>query len=88
MIDPKWREIVVKALHKATDALNDPLVSNQLQDAESDVRITDLNLDSLDAVEWCMEIEERTGLELDPAALTNLDTVNDVAALVAGQVTR
>lgn len=88
MTDPKWREIVVEALHKATDALNNALVSNQLKDSGTDVRIADLNIDSLDAVEWCMEIEERTGLELDPAELTDLVTVNDVAALVADKIAK
>lgn len=88
MTDPKWREIVVEALNKATDALNNPLVSNQLRDPQTDVRIADLNIDSLDAVEWCMEIEERTGLELDPAELTDLATVNDVAALLGNKVAK
>jgi len=88
MTDPKWREIVVEALNKATDALNNPLVSNQLRDPQTDVRIADLNIDSLDAVEWCMEIEERTGLELDPGELTDLATVDGLVAFVAGQVAK
>jgi acyl carrier protein len=85
--DPKWRKLVVDALHSFSNVLNEPAIHRRLR-AEEDIPVADLGLDSLDAVEWCMEIEERTGLEIDPAQLTEYKTINALAAHIAARAAR
>jgi acyl carrier protein len=79
------RELIIDALRKLTDATNAPELAERLQNPNFDVAIRDLGIDSLEAVEWCMEIEERSGIELDPVELLTHDSINALAELVAGR---
>ncbi|MDX2054826.1 MAG: acyl carrier protein [Polyangiaceae bacterium] len=44
--------------------------------------VNDLDLDSLDAVDMAVKLEELTGHRVDEAALRSVRTVGDVVALV------
>lgn len=67
---------VVKMQPEQTAALHDP---------HSDFLLSDLAIDSLDALELCMEIETIVGVELDPAELVALDTVSELVGLVVSK---
>lgn len=43
----------------------------------------DLNIDSLDAVELVMAIEEQCGVKIPDSELANLKTVGDIVAAIA-----
>ncbi len=43
----------------------------------------DLNIDSLDAVELVMAIEEQCGVKIPDTELSNLRTVGDIVAAIA-----
>ncbi len=80
------RQIVVASLHKAANVLNDPRWSAKLTDPQGDVAIAGLELDSLDIVEWCMEIETRTGVEIDLADPAAFATIAEFARFLAERV--
>lgn len=56
-----------------------------LHDSNFDIQLSDLAIDSLDALELCMEIETIVGVELDPAELVALDTINELVGLVVSK---
>ena len=58
-------------------------LADGLREPTNDVPIADLGLESLDVVEWCMEIETRTGVEVDPADLAGLTMVSEIIAKVS-----
>ena len=76
------RKVIVAALHKTANVFNNPVVSDQLQDANSNVTMEELQLDSLDMVEWGLEIEAQTGLTIDPAELNGAQSLQDVIKVV------
>ena len=43
---------------------------------------TDLDLDSIDAVDLAVRVEERTGLSLDEADLKSIQTIQDIVDLI------
>ena len=80
--DQYVREMVVDALHKVIGALNDPKLALQLWDPTTNTLIADLGLDSLHSIEWCMEIQARSGVEVDPAELTTFGSVDELVGLI------
>jgi acyl carrier protein len=76
------RNTIVTALHKTANVFNNPSISDRLQDPYSNVTMADLQLDSLDMVEWGLEIEAQTGLTIDPAELNSARTLDDVVKVV------
>ncbi|MBT9289198.1 acyl carrier protein [Prosthecodimorpha staleyi] len=80
------RQIVVDALQKAMGTFDNSGLSTRLNDPAGDVALSELGLDSLTGIEWCMEIETATGLELDPAVLGRLDTLSAFVDHVAGRL--
>lgn len=82
MTEQEAREMIVAALHKTANVFNNPAVSDHLQDAERNVTIEELQLDSLDIVEWGVEIEAQTGLTIDPAELNGAQSLQDVIKVV------
>jgi len=48
--------------------------------------VEDLELDSLDAIDLAVKVEETTGLALDEAMIRRLRTVEDVIVAIAGIV--
>lgn len=82
MTEEEARHLVVEALGNTANSFNNPAVSDRLRRGDAGVRLEELGLDSLDVVEWSVEIENRTGVILDPGELNAVDTLGDVVALV------
>lgn len=82
---PEARILAVAALHKTANVFNDVTVSLALKDPNADVKLDDLGIDSLDKVEWCMEIEEQSGVKIDPALVEDCKTLSEVVRIVAAQ---
>ena len=78
MNDQDMARIVMEALQKVTrsrEPAPPPL--------RPELAIADLHLDSFDALECCMEIEQRIGIELDPAELANAKNIGEMVSLIA-----
>lgn len=61
-------------------------LADGLLEPANDMPIADLGLESLDVVEWCMEIETRTGVEVDPADFVGLEMVSEIIAKVSDRL--
>jgi acyl carrier protein/NRPS condensation-like uncharacterized protein len=59
--------------------------ASRLFDSSFNIKLSELAIDSLDALELCMEIETNTGVELDPAELITLDTISDLIRHVSSK---
>jgi len=70
---------VLQALDTAIDVFNRPEFSSKLRDPSIDLTFAELELDSLDAVQCCMTIEEDIGIDIDPADLAIHDSINKLA---------
>lgn len=81
MNDHSVRHILLDALHKVAGK-PDPERANRLRQPNNDMPIADLGLDSLEGIEWCMEIETLTGVELDPAELITVGSFDSLVKLV------
>lgn len=55
---------------------------------DPDVPIAEYGLDSFYAFALCGDIEERTGLAIEPVTVWDAGTISALAALVAGQAPR
>lgn len=86
MTEAEIRAMIVEALHKTANVFSDPSISDRLKDPGGEVSIDELKIDSLDRVEWCLEIESRTGLSIDPAEVAAARSLAEVARLVAGKL--
>ena len=53
-----------------------------LSSIDENSRLQDLGIDSLDVVEYLLEIEERYGVEFPPEEMADLKTINDLVALI------
>jgi acyl carrier protein len=82
MTEEDARRLVVEALGNTANSFNNPAVSDRLRQGDGSIGLEELGLDSLDVVEWSVEIESRTGVILDPGELNAVDTLGDVVALV------
>jgi acyl carrier protein len=70
------------SLQDALDAVTEVLswrLGNRTLDA--DARLDDLGLDSLDAAELFLRLEEKAGRPLDPASAGELERVEDLTKL-------
>ena len=76
------RQMIVEALHQTARSFNNPAVSDRLQSPEGEVKLAELELDSLDIVEWGLEIEKRSGVILDPADLAGARGLSDVGSTI------
>jgi acyl carrier protein len=82
------RAILVAALDNAGNALHNPRLSSRLADASQDVPFGEFDLDSLAAIEVCMEVEEKTGIEIDLGDLAQHGSLNALARAVAERAGR
>jgi len=80
--DQSIRKIIIDALHEATGALSDPELALRLQDPKINLSIADLGISSLDAVAWCMEIEARSGVEVEPPELFVHGSIDGLVGLI------
>lgn len=85
MTGDEAREIVVGALHQTARSFNNPAVSQRLQDPGGDMELVELDLDSLDMVEWSVEIEKQSGVALDTADLAGATHLSDVVKLIVAK---
>lgn len=53
-----------------------------LSSIDENSRLQDLGIDSLDVVEYLLEIEERYGVEFPPEEMADLKTINDLVLLI------
>ena len=53
-----------------------------LSSIDENSRLQDLGIDSLDVVEYLLEIEERYGVEFPPEEMSDLKTINDLVVLI------
>ena len=79
---PEARRHVLAALDAACDLKNDARFAGARASAEIDIRLAELGLDSMYAMELSMEIEARTGVEVDLADLASSGSVNRLAELL------
>ena len=86
MTEAEAREMLVRALHKTANVLSDPAISERLKDPHGQVASDELKLDSLDRVEWCIEIESQTGVSLDPAEIATAGSLADIVSLVTRKI--
>jgi acyl carrier protein len=77
------RSGIFAALHAASGLLNDPVIAGRSRDKAADVSFADLDLDSLAAMELCMNVEEDFGITVEPADLALHPSVNALAAALA-----
>lgn len=70
---------VVGAIQHAWAMMDDVRFAKALADPAQDVPFEDLKFDSLAAMEVCMELEERTDVEIDLADLVAYPSVNRLA---------
>ena len=53
-----------------------------LSSIDENSRLQDLGIDSLDVVEYLLEIEERYGVEFPSEEMADLKTINDLVLLI------
>jgi acyl carrier protein len=81
------RTAIIEALDKVMGSLNTVEAVSSLNDPAGDLKFEAAGLDSLAGLEFCLELEDRTGVELDLGHLLEHDSVNRLAAYVAGVTT-
>ena len=82
MTPEEARRIIVAAVDKVTHAFNAPGLLARRDDPSADIAFSELEMDSLSAMEICMAIEEASGIEIDLADLAAERSVNGLARLL------
>jgi acyl carrier protein len=77
------RKHILAAIHSASSVLDEPRYAGLATMPEMDVGFDDLGLDSLAAMEICMALEEKAGIEIDLGDLAIHPSVNMLARHVA-----
>jgi acyl carrier protein len=76
------REHIISAITSTSTVLSQPRFAAATT-SNSDIEFSDLSLDSLAAMEICMDIEERAGIAVDLGDLAVHPSVNALAKHVA-----
>jgi hypothetical protein len=79
---PEILHSVVDALQNLQGSPVENALAERLLQPDGDIAIRELGLESLDAVEWCMEIEVRTGVDIDPATYSALERLSDLVTAI------
>ena len=79
------RIVLVEALNETAHSFDSSAVSARLRSPGADIALSELELDSLDMVEWTVEIEKRTGIALDTADLAGATMLSDVSAVLVAR---
>ena len=79
------RIVLVEALNDTAHSFDSSAVSTRLRSPGADIALSELELDSLDMVEWTVEIEKRTGIGLDTADLAGAKMLSDVSAVLVAR---
>jgi acyl carrier protein len=83
MTEEAVRELIVETLRKVKHGANDAELAAQMRAPDFDMNLADLGMDSLDTIEWCMEVETRSGIEIDPGDLVAHSTMRSLVGLIA-----
>jgi acyl carrier protein len=78
------RAHVISAVHLAAGSLNESHIWNKLAGPD-DVKFSEMEIDSLSAMQICLEIEEKTGIEIDLGDLARYPSVNALAEFMVGE---
>ena len=76
-------ETTVIRLEDAVEAITEILGPGRTRPVDAESRLLDLGLDSLDAAELFLLLEEKAGFALDPASAGALERVADLTRLRA-----
>jgi acyl carrier protein len=79
------RAQVISALRSATFGYNDEVIASKFADKDGDLAFSELELDSLSAMQLCIEIEDTTGVEIDLGDLALHASVNGLAKFMVGR---
>jgi acyl carrier protein len=79
------RAEVISAIRSSTFEFNDALIASKLADMDGDLAFSEIEFDSLAAMQLCIEIEDKTGVEIDLGDLAQHASVNDLAKLVVAR---
>jgi acyl carrier protein len=79
------RKHILAAIHSASSVLDEPRYAGLATTPDMDVAFDDLGLDSLAAMEICMELEDKAGIEIDLGDLAIHPSVNLLARHVETQ---
>lgn len=74
---------ILAAIDLTTPILNDPEIARRLTDPNNEVLFSDLELDSLTAMEVCLTIEDRTGHLIELGDLVVYPGINALAVFLA-----
>jgi len=73
------RKHILAAIHSTSSVLDEPRFVGLATTLDMDVGFDDLGLDSLGAMEICMALEEKAGIEIDLGDLAVHPSVNLLA---------
>lgn len=79
------RKLLLDALHEAAGVLHDRKFADQIVGSDKDIPFSEIEMDSLAVMEVCLMIDDRTGIEVDPADLIANPSLNALATLVAAR---
>jgi acyl carrier protein len=82
MTNEEVREILVRTLGDVAGVLDNTDIGARLVRGEN-VRIAEMEIESLSVLDWGLAIERETGLEIDTAELKAFDTLFELAAHLA-----
>jgi acyl carrier protein len=82
MTNEEVREILVRTLGDVAGVLDNTDIGARLVRGEN-VRIAEMEIESLSVLDWGLAIERETGLEIDTAELKAFDTLDELAAHLA-----
>ncbi len=85
MTSAEARAQILSAIDFASGALNKEHIARKLAKPGADIEFSELDLDSLAAMEVCLEIEDKTGIEIDLADLARYPSLNALAEFMAGK---
>lgn len=79
------RQAILASIHFATGALNAPELARIELEPDTDLEFAALTFDSLAMMEFCMDLEDKVGIEIDLGDLAAHPTVNRLAAYLSSR---
>lgn len=70
------------------DILNELSSKLNLKDINEESKLQDLGIDSLDVVEYLLELEEKFNIEFPPEEMQGLKTIGDLIRIVEDKVSQ
>jgi acyl carrier protein len=82
MTKDEARAVLVRTLIEVAGVLDNSDIGPKLASGEN-MRIEELDMESLSILEWGLAIEEETGIEIDTTELKAFSTLDELAAHLA-----